>query len=216
MAQTRRRFAITLAERARVSREVHDTLLQSLVGVSLQCQELAETGENPGIRNKLIQLRRRIDEHIEEGRELIWNLRSPTLEKYDLVSALRRMADDIVAGTDVRVEFATSGKVRSCSPRAERELLRIGQEAITNAVRHGKPTVVKVELAFEERALLLHVTDNGCGFESSQTMATADRHCGLLMMRERAEDIGGRCTIASTPGQGTRVDAMAPLLPGKP
>jgi signal transduction histidine kinase len=191
MAQARRRFAITLAERARVSREV----------------------DNAAIGEKLVQLRRRIDEHIEEGRELIWNLRSPTLEKYDLVAALRRIADEVVAGTNVRVELVTSGKVHSCSPRAERELLRIGQEAITNAVRHGKPTLVKVELLFDDKAVHLRVVDDGCGFAPNATLATADRHCGLVMMRERAEDIHGTCTVTSSPGGGTRVTATAPLVP---
>jgi signal transduction histidine kinase len=213
MTQARRRFAITLAERARVSREVHDTLLQSMVGVSLQCQALAESTDGAAVGDKLVQLRRRIDEHIEEGRELIWNLRSPTLEKYDLVAALRRIADEVVAGTNVRVELVTSGKVHSCAPRAERELLRIGQEAITNAVRHGKPTLVKVELLFDEKALHLRVVDDGCGFAPNATLATADRHCGLVMMRERAEDIQGTCTVTSSPGGGTRVTATAPLVP---
>lgn len=211
LVQARRRFAIMLAERTRVSREVHDTLLQSLVGVALQCQALADGKDTTTMRDRLVQLRRRIDEHIEEGRELIWNLRSPTLEKYDLVAALRHMADDIVEGSAVRVEFTTTGKVRSCSPRVERELLRIGQEAITNAVRHGQPTLVRIELQFEETSLRLRVTDDGAGFDPSGTLATADRHCGLLMMRERAEDIDGRCSISSTPGRGTCVDATAPL-----
>ena len=211
MTRVRRRFAIALHERARVSREVHDTLLQSLVGVALQCQALANGVENPAIHEKLVRLRRRVDEHIEEARELIWNLRSPTLERYDLVTALRRSADDAIEGTRVGVEFNTHGTVRSCLPRVERELLRIGQEAISNAVRHGRPTIVRVDLRFEDDRVRLSIVDDGAGFNPTETLAVADRHCGLIMMSERAAEIGGTVSITSEPAQGTRVEAQVPL-----
>ncbi|MEQ1759648.1 MAG: two-component regulator propeller domain-containing protein [Vicinamibacterales bacterium] len=207
LAQARKRFAIMLAERARVSREVHDTLLQSMVGVALQCQALAESQDTGGMRDRLVQLRRRIDEHIDEGRDLIWHLRSPSLERYDLVSAIQRMADHLVTDTGVHVVFTSTGTAQGCSSRAERELLRIGQEAITNAVRHGRPTTVTIELAFGVDSLRLRVTDDGCGFDPPDSNALSERHCGLTMMKERAEDVGGVCTVDSTPGQGTCIEA---------
>jgi signal transduction histidine kinase/ligand-binding sensor domain-containing protein len=213
LSQVRRRFTITLAERARVSREVHDTLLQSLVGVALQCQVLADSVEVPSVKDRLVRLRGRIDDHVDEARELIWNLRSPTLERSDLRTALQRMADEIADGTAVRVECRASGPARSCPPQVERELLRIGQEAVSNAVRHGRATRVTIELQFEDRTVRLRVTDDGCGFTPEQTLALADRHCGLAMMRERAEQIGGRLFIASRPAEGACIEATAPLTP---
>lgn len=215
LVQIRRRFSITLHERARVSREVHDTLLQSLVGVSLQCQALAEGVEAPVVRDKLVHLRKRVDEHIGEARELIWNLRSPTLERYDLVTALHRTAQDAVEGTLVKIEYTTHGEVRTCLPRVERELLKIGGEAISNAVRHGRPSLLEIALHFEGDTVRLRVVDNGCGFSPTHTIAVADRHCGLLMMRERAEELGGRFSIDSIPAQGTRIEAIVPLEPAE-
>jgi signal transduction histidine kinase len=215
LVQVRRRFTITLAERARVSREVHDTLLQSLVGVALQCQVLADGAEvPPTVRERLVRLRGRVDDHIGEAREMIWHLRSPMLERNDFVTALRRMADDVIEGTSVKVDVRSVGQPRYCSPDVERELLRIGQEALTNAVRHGRPSLVGVELRFAERAVHLTVTDNGCGFTPPQTFSVADGHCGLAMMHERIEEIGGRLSIASQPAQGARVEAMVPLMAG--
>jgi signal transduction histidine kinase len=121
------------------------------------------------------------------------------------------MADDLVEGTSVRVEFRICGRVRSCPPQVERELLRIGQEAISNAVRHGRPTVVTIELQFEDATVRLRVTDDGRGFTPPPTLLAGDGHYGLAMMRERAEEIGGRFSIRSLPEQGASIEATAPL-----
>jgi signal transduction histidine kinase len=215
MVQVRRRFAITLRERARVSREVHDTLLQSLVGVALQCQTLAHSTDGQ-VRERLMTLRSRIDDHIGEARELIWNLRSPTLERHDLVTALHRAATAATEGTSVRVDFQTRGRrSRAAEPAVERELLRIGQEAIANAVRHGAPSLIGIQVQFDEDSIGLRVTDDGAGFALPETPGIENGHCGLAMMRERAEEIGGTVSITSASGRGTAVAATAPLTPAR-
>jgi signal transduction histidine kinase len=121
------------------------------------------------------------------------------------------MADDMVEGTSVRVDFRICGRVRTCPPHVQRELLRIGQEAISNAVRHARPTVVTIELQFEDIAVRLCVTDDGRGFTPPQTLTAGEGHYGLAMMRERAEEIGGRFSVRSLPEQGASVEATAPL-----
>jgi signal transduction histidine kinase len=182
--------------------------------VALQCQTLADATDVPAVREKLVRLRHRIDAHIGEARELIWHLRSPTLERNDFITALRRMADDLVEGSALRVEFRICGRVRTCPPQVQRELLRIAQEAISNAVRHGRPTLVTIELHFEDAAVRLCVTDDGRGFTPPPTLTADEGHYGLAMMRERAEEIGGRFSVRSLPDQGASIEATAPLPAG--
>jgi signal transduction histidine kinase len=101
----------------------------------------------------------------------------------------------------------------NASPDVDLQLFRIAQEAVINAVRHGHPTRIDINVSYEERQVTLSVADNGCGFDAHAQKGAArdNEHFGLLTMRERAEHVGGGLRIESAPGSGTTVHAVAGL-----
>lgn len=213
--QLRQQFALVLGERVRLSRELHDTLLQSLVGVALEFDAVSKTLDvSPRLaRERVIKIREQVEEYIREARRSIWSLRSPALETGDLIEALREAGSRVTAGHGVTFTFDQSGPVRRLSSNVEHQLLRIGQEALLNAVRHAQASAVAMRLHYDEGTVVLSVVDNGRGFDvPAATIGTTD-HYGLTTMRERAEQAGGELRITSAPGAGTRVEATVPITP---
>ncbi len=213
----RRRFSLALAERARLSREIHDTLLQSLVGVTLQFDAIANTlgPSSTTAKEQLIRIRREVEAYIRDARQSISDLRSPLLEAGDLMTVLKAFGKRTIGG-DNAVRFITSvtGTPRQYSPKVDNQLLRIGQEAIVNAVRHAHASRILLEVRFEKLAVTLRVSDDGRGFESASSEVESDQHYGLTTMRERAQELGGQLTVVSTPGAGTVVEAIVPTSGG--
>ena len=211
--QVRRGFTLVLAERARVARELHDTLLQSLAGISLQFHDLAsEINTSPQTaKMRLERLRRDVETNMREARQTISDLRSPTLRTRDLAEALREHGDGITAGTSVRFELTVEGKSRVLLRHVEEALLRIGQEAVINAVRHARATRVRLDLQYGGDSVTLRAFDDGCGFESNAPETSAVQHWGLAIMRERAKQVGGEFHVLSTPGKGTEVEIAVSL-----
>jgi ligand-binding sensor domain-containing protein len=207
-----RQFALALAERARLSREIHDTLLQSLVGVALQFDAIAENldSASASAKEQLLRVRRQVEAYVRDARQSIADLRSPLLEAADLVTVLREFGKRAVADTRTRFVSSVIGAPRETSPRIDNDLLRIGQEAITNAVRHAKASLISLELRFEDATVTLRVSDDGRGFDVSDPEAEPNQHYGLTTMRERAEEIGGHLTVVSTRDRGTVVQAIVP------
>jgi signal transduction histidine kinase len=213
-AQTRvwilnRQFAATLAERTRVSREVHDTMLQSLVGIALQVQAIARRcGPHASEQqSQLVALRRQVEQYIREARQAVLDLRSPMLEVGDLATALAEIGRRIESGA-TRVEVSAD-VIDALAPVAEGELLRIGQEAITNAARHAGATQIHVKLRQQSENVVLRVTDNGRGFDVDAMLSAATGHYGVTGMRERAARVGGSLTVTSS-SDGTVVEAIVP------
>ncbi len=217
LRQIRKRFSLVLAERVRISREVHDTLLQSLVAVALQAGTMAEQVQFPGaggIREQLTRMRKDVERQIREVRESIWNLRSPILEHRDLPAALRETGERVAHEAAVRFEFIVAGRPRPCVPNIEEQLLRIGQEALTNAGRHAHASEVRLELKYEDNRVQLRVSDDGIGFDPDAGVQTG-RHFGLINMRERAQQAGGHLTVVSGSGKGTEIVAVVPIAPSQ-
>jgi signal transduction histidine kinase/ligand-binding sensor domain-containing protein len=208
----RRQFSLVLAERARLSREIHDTLLQSLVGVALQFDAISNSldASSSAARDQLVRIRRQVEGYIREARQSIWDLRSPVLETHDLTAALREFGKQATAGQSVRFAATVSGTPRQCAAKVENQLLRIGQEAITNAVRHAEAKRIHVELRFNDRSLVLRVSDDGRGFDYEDAAHEMDNHYGLTTMKERAEELGARFNVATAAGQGTAVETVVP------
>jgi signal transduction histidine kinase/ligand-binding sensor domain-containing protein len=209
------RFSLVIAERARVSREIHDTLLQSLGAIGLELETIAsqlDSSQQP-TRDALRRLRQDVRRSVREARESIMELRSTRLERRSLADALRELAarTKSTAGKQLAVAVEVSGQPRRCSAETEDELLRIGQEAVSNAVRHGRATNIQVALDYGEDALSLRVSDDGTGFVPPGQPIGSGAHLGLMNMKERAEKIGGHVRISSQPGHGTAVLAVAPL-----
>ena len=211
LRRVRREFKLVLAERARLSREIHDTLLQSLVGVALQFDGIANTldGPSPALA-QLVKIRRQVEAYIREARQSIWDLRSPVLEQRDLLTALREFGKDAASQVDARFTATTLGAPRECPPKVENQLLRIGQEAITNAVRHSGASRITLELRFDDRAVTLRVEDDGRGFDHRGAAHDAAEHYGLTSMRERANELGGQFNVMTGAGRGTVVEAIVP------
>jgi signal transduction histidine kinase/ligand-binding sensor domain-containing protein len=205
-------FAMVLGERTRLSREIHDTLLQSLVGLTLQINKVARNvvASPVDAAQQLIRMRKQVEAHIRDARTSIWDLRSPILETRDLPTALHELGER--AASDNAIAFSSSivGQQRRVSPKVENHLLRIGQEAITNAVRHAGAGRIELELRFEDRLLSLRVKDDGDGFVMDQ-IERRDGHYGLRSMRERALEIGAEFKVSSASGAGTEVLTLVPI-----
>jgi signal transduction histidine kinase/ligand-binding sensor domain-containing protein len=213
-AQTRvwvlnRQFAATLAERARLSREIHDTMLQSLVGIALQVQAIARRCAPQALAQQaqLVALRREVEEHIREARQAVMNLRSPMLESRGLTGALAE-AGRRAAAPSTRFEISAN-PIAGLPVAMEGELLRIGQEAIANAARHACATSIRVELREEPDAVSLRVIDDGRGFDVDTMSSGISGHYGLTGMQERTARLGGRLTVSSS-ARGTVVEASIP------
>jgi signal transduction histidine kinase/ligand-binding sensor domain-containing protein len=208
LKRLRTQFSMILGERVRLSREIHDTLLQSLVGVALQCDALAnDLGPKETLaREQFYRLRRDLEDHVREARQAIWNLRSPILDRRDLAAALGFVGRQAVAGTSIDFDVAVEGRARPCTETVEGQMLRVGQEAVINAVRHSGAEHIRIELQYLDDAIVMRVSDDGRGFVPELVVPGADTHYGLISMRERAETIGARFRIVSQPGRGTTVE----------
>jgi signal transduction histidine kinase/ligand-binding sensor domain-containing protein len=203
-----RQFAATHAERTRLSREIHDTMLQSLAGVALQLQAIARrcTPQGSDEQAQLLALRREVEEHVREARQAIMNLRSPMLEARGLAGALAEVGRLAVTPP---AHFEMAGSIAGAPLAVEGELLRIGQEAIANAARHADATHVHVDLNQHDNAVRIRVTDDGHGFDVDRVLAADSGHYGLTGMQERAARLGGRVVVTSS-ATGTVVEASVP------
>jgi ligand-binding sensor domain-containing protein/two-component sensor histidine kinase len=217
LRQVELRYDAVLSERGRIAREIHDTLAQGLVGISVQLELvnrlLASSVESA--RTQLEHARNLARDSLSEARSSIWALRSQAAETEDFATRLSRMAANATDSSmpKIRVKSEVSGTYRPLSPKTEDELLRIAQEAVSNAVRHATPAHIAIELRFGSLDLEMTIQDDGCGFDGQPHPQSTgpEGHFGLTGMRERAAEIGGSLAIDSVPGKGTRVTASVPL-----
>lgn len=200
-----------LAERERIARELHDTLAQGFNSILLHI-ETARSLLGESDKAALVPLERAQDvarESLAEVRCAIWGMRPRALGESDLPTALAWLLPDMAAGSGVAVEFTTRGTPRALTVEIETHMLRIIQEAVTNALRHARARAIRVKLTFSEDLLKASIEDNGCGF--SPRAARTGHGFGLVSMRERAESLGGKLLISSHPARGTRILAKIPL-----
>jgi signal transduction histidine kinase/streptogramin lyase len=206
--QVEAQFNAVLGERNRIAREIHDTLAQGFVAVSLQLELLArKLADSPdSVRNLVLQTRSLVQSSLEEARRSIWELRSQGSDVADFRSRLSSAATDIAKRAGLNVQFSVLGTYRALPEKIESELLKIGQEAVTNVVRHADAKQVKIDLAYEEKKVRMTITDDGRGFEGAVNASGPEGHFGLRGMRERATHIGAQFAVKSRPGEGTRID----------
>jgi PAS domain S-box-containing protein len=208
VAEQERQAAI-LKERARLARDVHDTLAQGFTGVILQMEAAEEAlfDENPDAAVQRVRRAREIArESLGEARRSVHALRPQALDKSGFAEALQSMLKNTTVGTSLRTSFCSEGEPMVLPANVEETLLRIGQEALSNALKHAHPTEFHIRLCFKSDAVRLEFFDNGKGFVVGQTNGGV----GLLGMKERAEQIGATLTISSEPGKGTKVIAVSP------
>ena len=203
----------TLEERTRIARELHDTLEQALAGISLQLKGLTAIWTSaPAEAQRIINMARSMVRHgQDEARRTVCNLRQLAFEGSDLPTAFSKMAGQTSDGSQPSVEVRIVGTPAALPTKLESHLLRIGQEATTNATKHAGASHIRLELRYDQNSVQLAVSDDGCGFDAQSAAPSDAGHFGLLGMRERAEKIGGRLKITSDARTGTVVEVFVPL-----
>ena len=215
LRQLRRQFALVFAERARMSREIHDTVVQELLGISFHFDELAASlgAASKPFDGQISRLKRYLEVAIVEAREVVWELRSPSVEESNLPRRIREAGERAFTRKPVSVEFVMTGAPRQADAATERHLFRIAQEALSNASRYAQATHVVVTLDYREDTIRLEIRDNGRGLPFSELEHELLGHYGFLIMRERAEQMGGQFRFESAPNQGTRIEVDVPAPP---
>ncbi|WP_243323694.1 sensor histidine kinase [Geothrix sp. SG200] len=216
LQQVEARSAV-LDERNRMAREIHDHLAQGFTGVLLQLEAaeagLARLAGDPApVLTRLDRARELAAASLQEARRSVMALSPRKPEGTDLLGALRILSDRLLAGTGIRVELAHTGEPRRLDAKLEEELLRMAQEALTNALRHGKAKWVRVTVHYKRREVGLRVEDDGKGFDPAAGAAGY----GLRSIRETLGKLRGHMDIDSGPGRGTRITIILPLRRWRP
>lgn len=194
-----------LEERNRIARELHDTLEQELAGITMQLDLAADCfHQSPEVARSAIDMARNMSRHsMIEARRSVWDLRCHLLESGNLVSALTQVIQPMATSDQIQMQI--HGDPWHLPRQVEMNLLRIGQEAVANSLKHANAQNIVVELRYEPDKLRLCVIDDGCGFIPRDAAFTSAGHFGLLDMRERAQSLACDLQIESAPGRGTRL-----------
>ena len=207
----RQQYQAVLNERTRVARELHDTLEQGLSGIALQLEAVAATLEASPSRaqHSLDVARQMLRYSLEETRRSVMDLRSQALESRDLGGALTDLARQMTLGSSAAAHVRVEGTPVRLDASTEHHLLRIGLEALTNALKYSGAGRIEMVLRFHAAETTLIVRDNGCGMgQAAQDPSSG--HFGLQGMRERVDKLGGALSIESAPGKGTTVSVTVP------
>jgi signal transduction histidine kinase/ligand-binding sensor domain-containing protein len=217
--QLHRQFEIMLdarvAERTRIARDLHDTLLQSFHGLLLRFQTALNLLPDRPAESRQV-LAGAIDqaaEAITQGRDAVQGLRSSTTEMNDLAESIRALGDELASdnSAEVNSRVEVQGTPRPLHPIVRDEVFRIAGEALRNAFRHAAAKQIEVELRYDERQLRVRVRDDGKGIDPEVLRAEGrERHFGLRGMRERAKLVGGKLTVWSGLETGTEVELNIP------
>jgi ligand-binding sensor domain-containing protein len=201
------RFNAVLAERTRIAREIHDTLAQDIVGISVQLELVSRLlgSSVDAARTQLDAARGLVRSSLTEARSSIWNLRSAAGGADDLPARVNRAVTQAAANSPSKVRFQVRGTYRAAPPAVEDQLLRVSQEAVNNAVHHAGASTIDVTLGYDTRAVELSVDDDGRGFAHDPAAFVEGGHFGLKGMQERAAEIGGVLRIDTQPAKGTRI-----------
>ena len=205
-----RKENVRLEERTRIAQELHDTLLQTFLGASLQLGAALQgvSVESPvrPLLNRVMQIMR---QGIEEGRNTIQDLRSVDAEPFDLVATLSRLREELAVAPQVDFRVFVTGHEEPLIPAIQHEIYRIGREALANALSHSRATRIELELDYSDSDFRMRISDNGCGIDPQVLRSGRDGHWGLAGMRERARKIGGILRISSS-AEGTEVRLSVP------
>ncbi|HYR41385.1 MAG TPA: triple tyrosine motif-containing protein, partial [Terriglobia bacterium] len=210
-AQLNLRFEERLAERTRIARDLHDTLLQGFLSASMQLNVAVDAvpSDSPArpLLSRALQVMGKV---IDEGRNILRGLRSSDTVSIDLEQVFSRIPEELAVREPIDFRVIVEGRPRSLHPTLRDEAYRIGREALVNAFCHSRATSIEVELRYSARQLRIVVRDNGCGIDVESLRSGREGHWGLRGMRERAESIGGRINVWSRPGAGTEVEISIP------
>ncbi|WNG49562.1 ATPase [Archangium minus] len=204
-ARVRQRLEERHAERERIARELHDTLLQGIQGLMLHFQAATARLPQGELRAGIERALDRADDVLVEGRDRVRELRASSGGLPDLTNAFTAIASEFGENHALAFRIVVEGALRALDPLVADELYRIGREALFNAFQHADASEIEVEISYGVDELRLRFRDNGRGIDSLILSAGRAGHWGLRGMRERAEKLGARLDIQSGVGQGTEV-----------
>jgi signal transduction histidine kinase len=196
-----------LEERTRLAREFHDSLEQELAAIMIQLETVAaQFDAAPNAARQMLQLAHNmVRRSLVEARRSVWDLRSHLLENSNLVTAIGELARSMAANTQVAIPVETFGKPRKLPLQIENNLLRIVQEALTNALKHARARKISLRLNYTHVRMSVRVIDDGIGFDPNDRSLPWTGHFGLLDMRERAVKMNARLEVTSIPCKGTEI-----------
>lgn len=203
--------AAVLDERNRMARDIHDTLAQAFTGVIVQLEATKRkigSTQFEAAQEHIARARNLATAGLSEARRSVRALRPEALESDDLPNALRHLTEQMACDTNIQVVVQIEGVAYALNADIETHLLRIGQEALTNALRHAQAQTIRLELLFEASVVHLHVIDDGQGFDPKSQISTG---FGLISMQERSQHIGGQFMLTSKVGEGTAITVSVPI-----
>jgi PAS domain S-box-containing protein len=203
-------------ERKRISRELHDDILQTLTGVNVHLATLKQ-GIEPrckGCKRRIATTQRFVEQSVDAVHRFARDLRPTLLDDLGLIPALHSYVKDVMKRTGLRIQLTsfTQGRVEELDNDRRTVLYRVAQEAITNVERHAQASLVEMRIEkLPDATIGLEIKDNGKSFRAKRVLSVAKRQrLGLVCMRERVEMVGGSFVIKSEPGQGTSIRVMIP------
>jgi signal transduction histidine kinase/ligand-binding sensor domain-containing protein len=200
-----------VAERTRIARELHDTLLQSFHGLMLRFQAVHELMQDGKAKKQLQETLKRADQAIAEGRSAVYELRSSTIPTNDFAQAVQTLGAELGTEDAAAFRLAVEGRPRELQPIIRDELYRITREALRNAFNHAHAQQIEVEITYAERLFRLRIRDDGEGIPPEILKQGRPGHYGINGMRERAEQIGAKFGIWSgVSGAGTEIELTIP------
>jgi signal transduction histidine kinase len=206
-------ISATLAERNRMAGEIHDGLEQGLSAIMMQLDGLeSKLEENPTEAARHLKLARNMVRFSRtEVRHSLWEWRSPALANKDLGSALAEIGAQMSGGNHAKVTVEVAGSPFPLPADVEHHLLRIGQEALNNALKYARAKTIQVQLDYLDRSVCLRVRDDGRGFDPETVLNGSAGHLGLQNLRSRARKMRGQLTVVSALDQGTKIEVTVPV-----
>ena len=206
-------------ERKRISRELHDEIVQTLVGINVHLASLTVTSRinTKDLRKKIAQTQRLVEKSVDIVHRFARGLRPTVLDDLGLIPALQSYIKEFTKETKIRVHFTAIAEVERLNSAQRTVLYRVAQSALSNVHKHARASEVKVSIHKLQGAILMEIHDNGISFDMERVLfAKRHKRLGLLGSRERVEMVGGKFGVESAPGQGTTISAEIPITSDGP
>jgi signal transduction histidine kinase len=201
-------------ERKQISRELHDEVVQTLVGINVELAALANANTVGGLhmKKKIVRTQRLVENSVGAVHRFARGLRPAVLDDLGLVPALDAFCSGLAARKRIKIRTTAFAGIEALGDAEQTALFRVAQETLTNVARHARATEVDVVLSLVGGAIRMEISDNGKSFHVSKTLKDANyKRLGLMGVRERIERVGGSLTIESTLGRGTTIRAEIPF-----
>jgi len=201
-------------ERKEISRELHDEVVQTLVGINVELSALGK-GASIGaltLKEKIARTQRLVENSVNAVHRFARELRPAVLDDLGLIPALHAYSKKLAERKKFKIHMTAFGGVEALGTAKRTVLFRVAQEALTNVARHAHATQVKMSISEIAGVIRMEISDNGKSFEVGKIFRASNKRLGLVGMKERVEMVGGKLTIESSPGKGTTVRAEIPFI----